>query len=267
MTWLDPMEPNDDALAQLLTTWRAELDDHTGTAMSTELPVVPSRSRRWVRAHQRTAAATAIVVVLAGSTSVAAAASGTTGPLGGLHKFLYGPPAAVARIDAAAARADHLLDNVAAHIDETKTAGSISTSRRSHLSSKLDSVQHLLDGDTEAPAHLQARLNGLRAALAAIPAPAPPPATAAHHRGHGSDDTPGDDRTRRSGEGRQGGDDAQDEDRSGDSSSDDNSTGDQDDRSGSQGGDDNTSGGDRQGDEGSGDNSGSDDGGSSSDSR
>lgn len=278
MTWLDPMEPSDDAVAQLLTTWRSELDDHAANAMSTELPVIPSRSRRWVRAHQRTAVATAIVVAIAGSTSVAAAVTGPSGPLGGVHSFFWGHSPATAQRNSLAKQVDHVLDQAAAGIHAAEDAGSITDSARVRLNADLDQAQTLLNGDPTAPAALQTRVDGLRAELAAVPAPAPPPATSQHH-GHGGD-TPGDDQTGRSGEGRQGSDsgqgsdDSQGDDNSGrsgsddgsrsgsqdgnDGGSDDSSSGDQQDKSGSQDGDDTTSGGDGQSDDGGGDNSGSD---------
>lgn len=278
MTWLDPMEPGDDALAQLLTTWRSELDDHAATAMSTTLPVIPSRSQRWVRAHQRTAVATAIVVAIAGSTSVAAAVTGPSGPLGGVHNFFWGHSPAANQRDNVAKQVDDVLDKAGADIRAAQDAGSITDSGRVRLNADLDQAQTLLNGDPAAPAGMQARLDGLRAKLAAVPAPAPP-STTSQHRGHGGG-TPGDDRTGRSGEGRQGSDDSagsdaspgsdasQGDDNGGrtgsddgshsgsqdgnDGGSDDTASGDQQDRSGSQDGDATASGGDGQSDDGGG---------------
>lgn len=235
MSWLDPMEP-DDSLAQLLTDWRAELDEHVNTVMSTEIPAPASRPRRWVRAHQRTATATAIVVLMAGSTTVAAAASGSSGPLGGVHDFLYGKgertmPAAMP-VDHVARHAGQLLDEVAARIQAAQTAGVIGATARAHLNNQLDRVQELLDSDEQAPAHLRDQLNQLRHELAAIPTPAPPaPVTPPRaHGDHGArgDDAGGDDNAGQQHDGSHSaddathsGDDGQAQDRSGDSGSDD----------------------------------------------
>jgi hypothetical protein len=247
MSWLDPLEP-DDALAQLLTDWRGELDAHAGTSMSTGIPALPGRPRRWVRAHQRTAAATAIVVVMAGSTTVAAAASGSSGPLGGVHDFLYGkgqrtmqPPAA-AVVDQRAGRAARWLDDIEARVRAAQSAGAISTSARAVIAHQLDLVQALLDSDEQAPAHLLDRLGRLRDELAAIPAPASP-APVAPHRGHGSDDNGDHGSSDRQGDGTHSGDDRHGQNQDG--------------TQGSDGGDDgHTDGTGDSSDDGSGDNSG-----------
>jgi len=265
MSWLDPMEP-DDALSQLLTDWRGELDAHAGMAMSTELPALPGRSRRWLRTHQRTAAAAAIVVAIAGSTSAAAAATGSTGPLGPVHDLLYGKPA-TPHIDYTAIRVRRILDVVAKGIAHARQSGSITTAERDGLSGQLDTAQQLIDGDAQAPAAVGDRVAQLRGALAAIPAPASPTPTSPH-RGRGHHDTSGSDQPSRSGEDSQGSDDGQGDDRGGSQGSDDGS------QNGTDGGGDSTSGdstsgGDRGdqtdsggGDDGSGGGDQSDDGGS-----
>lgn len=251
MSWLDPMEP-DDALSQLLTDWRDELDAHAGTTMSTELPALPGRSRRWLRAHQRTAAATAIVVALAGSTSVAAAATGSAGPLGPVHDLLYGKP----RIDYTAIQVRHILGIVAKGITQARQTGSITAAKRDVLSAQLDTAQQLIDGDAQAPAALSDRVKQLRDSLGAIPAPTPPTPTSPHRDG-GHHDTSGGDQPSRSGEDSQGSDDGQGGDRGGSQGSDDGS------QDGTDGSGDNTSGGGDQGDQT--DNGGSDDGSGSGD--
>lgn len=187
MSWLDPLEP-DDALATLLTDWRAELDDQVTTAMSTGLPEPPGRPRRWVRAHQRAAAATAIVVAIAGSTSVAAAASGSSGPLGGLHNWLYGAPADHPAVDHVAVQAAALLASIDARVQAAQAAGEISSSERAQLAGRLDRVETLLNGDQQAPQSLRTHLTQLRSDLAAIPAPAPQPSVAPQPA-HGGNDT------------------------------------------------------------------------------
>ena len=176
----------------LLTTWRTELDQQASSVLTNDLPVVPGPSRRSVRAHRRTAAATAIVVALAGTTGVAAAASGPTGPLGGLHKFLYGDTPSAPRLDALAQMASGLLDEAAAGIHAAQAAGTITTAQQVRLSRLLDSAQARLDSDSHAPTTLTDRLNRLRNDLASIPVVDPtPPAVGDNHgrTGHGADDT------------------------------------------------------------------------------
>ena len=270
MSWLDPLEP-DDALSQLLTDGRAELDAHAGTVMTTELPALPGRSRRWVRAHQRTAAATAIVVALAGSTTVAAAATGSSGPLGGVHDFLYGKPG-TPPVDYTAIEIKALLGRVDSAVREAEQAGSIKASVRDRLAGELDQAQSLLDGDASAPAALGTRITELRAALAAIPT-ATPPSSDSHHRSHGADNTPGDDPSGASGDegqsndggqgddggGSQGSDDGTQE---GDSGGDGSGGGDQGDRTSHEGGDDGSGSDSQDGDQSSSGDDRSDDGGS-----
>jgi hypothetical protein len=239
MSWIDPLEP-DDALSQLLTDWRNELDAHAGTVMTTELPALPGRSRRWVRAHQRTAAATAIVVALAGTTTVAAAATGSSGPLGGVHDFLYGKPG-TPPVDYTAIEIRALLGRVGAAVREAQQAGSIKASVRDRLTGDLDQAQSLLDGDASAPAALGVRVTELRAALAAIPT-ATAPSSDSHHRSHGADNTPGDDQSGAAGDEGQGNAGGQGDDRGGSQGSDD---GNQDGDGGDSGGDGSGGGGDQ----------------------
>ena len=261
------MEP-DDALSQLLTDWRDELDAQADAVMTTELPALPGRSRRWVRAHQRTAAATAIVVALAGSTTVAAAATGSSGPLGGVHDLLYGKPS-TPPVDYTAIKIGALLRKVGAAVVDAQQAGSIKASARDRLTGELDEAQSLLDGDASAPATLGDRITELRAALDAIPT-ATAQSPDAHHRGHGDDNTPGDDQGSGSSDDSQGDDDGQGDDRGGSQGSDDgNQDGtsgddrsggdDQGDKSGDRG-DDDGSGSSPDGDSSSGDNQSDDDG-------
>jgi hypothetical protein len=215
VTGRDPVQPDefwtvDEPVRGLLSAWRAELDDWTAAAMSTDDVVLPSSSRRWIRAHRRTAAATALVVALAGSTGVAAAASGSSGPLGGLHKFFYGSPAKP-HVDALARKAGDKLDAAATGIRLAQAAGGITTVTRNRLAGLLDDAQQLLDRDMQPTNALDARLSKLRTELAAIPVSDPAqPSVADDHGsgGHGSDDTVGsDDRSGRDGGGGQGGDD------------------------------------------------------------
>lgn len=171
----------------LLTTWQAELDEMATSVLPTDLPAVPGPSRRWVRAHRRAAAATAIVVALAGSTGVAAAASGPSGPLGGLNKFLYGDSPSVPRLDALAQMASGLLDQAAAGIRSAQAAGTITTADQTRLSRLLDTAQARLDSDAHAPATLTGRLNRLRSDLATIPVVDPTPPAVGDNHGRAGD--------------------------------------------------------------------------------
>ena len=214
-------------LITLLTDWRAELDARAATALTADVPVLPSRSRRWVRTHRRTAAATAIVVVLAGSTTGVAAAASPSGPLGGLHKLFFGDSPSVAHQDARARMASDLLNRAAAGIRAAQRAGSITTARQAQLSKNLDSAQALLDADPQAPQPLQDELLRLRTDLAAIPVvdPTLPAAGENHGRsGHGADDTGTDDRGDGSGDTQSGGTSSGDHHDGGSSGSDDGTT-------------------------------------------
>lgn len=251
------------AMAGLLATWRAELDDRAGTVMTAPPLVVPAtRPSRWVRAHQRTAAATAVVVALAASGGVAAAASGPTGPLGGLHKLIFGHPA-VHQVDTFAAAARGLLEKADHQINAASQAGSITAHARDHIAGELDKAAGFLASDSHAPQSLLDRVASLRTALDGIPLATPAPVVTDHHGGQsGSDDNQGSDR-------HGGGSDNQGDDRT--SGGDDNhQSGSQDDssqggQSGDDGSQDGASSGSDDGSGGGGDQSGSGDGSSGGD--
>jgi hypothetical protein len=258
--------PGDPALTALLASWRRELDDHATTLMTSPPVAAPSRPSRWVRAHQRTAAATAVVVAIATSTGVAAAADGPTGPLGGLHRLMFGESRTVHLVDRQAIEAQGLLQKARGLINRAHDAGSIGAAARDRVSGDLDQADRLLTQDSHAPRSLLNRLNELRTTLAAIPLAAPKPVVSDNrgHGGSGRDDTGAEDRHGR------GSGDNQGEDRSGDEggssgsgsgsgSGSDDQSGDQ--GSGGSGSDDGTSQGStsRGSDDGSGSGSGSDD--------
>jgi hypothetical protein len=143
-----------DPLAQLLGSWRAELDAASTMPLPAVLPLAETSERTGRRRlHRHTAGiAAAVVLVVAGSTGVAAAASGGHGPLAGLYRALVGSPPAHARADAATlARVDAILDRVAAGIARAAAAGGATANQLSVLGDRLD-----------------ARLAGLRADLAEL---------------------------------------------------------------------------------------------------
>lgn len=191
------LDDGEAATAGLLATWRAELDDRAATVMTTMPVDLPPRPSRWIRAHQRTAAATAVVVAIAASGGVAAAASRPTGPLGGLHKLIWGPPA-VHHIDTLAASAAHRLALAAQQINAARRTGSITAADRIRIATQLESVAALLARDSHAPQSLSDRLSRLRTQLFDLPLTAPPAApTVTDHHGDGttgSDDNQGGDR-------------------------------------------------------------------------
>jgi hypothetical protein len=243
-----------DAPTTLLSAWRTELDEQARTAMSPSPSVAPSGPRYWIRTHRKTAAATALVVALAGTTGVAAAASGPTGPLGPLHKLLFSDSSPTHRLDPLAAAAARLLDSAQQEIEAAKSDGGIATAVRNRIAAELDEVDAYLQRDTLAPVGLAKRLNHLRTELARIPLAADEGSAPAvgDQRGEGGDDTEGHDGEHSRGQGQtQDGDDQGQDD-------------------GDQGGDahEGDQGGDQQGDDPSTDQGGSDsdDGSSSSDS-
>jgi hypothetical protein len=257
------------AMAGLLATWRAELDDRAATVMTAPpLDLPPARPSRWLRAHQRTAAATAVVVAIAASGGVAAAASGPTGPLGGLNRLIFGHPA-VHQVDTLAASAGRLLDKAGQQINAANRAGTIRAAQRNRIAGDLDKADRLLTGDPLAPQVLVKQLANLRTALAGIPpATQTPTPTVTDHHGHGSSggsDNQGDDRNDGGGsqgeDNSSGGDDNQGPGSQDDGSQDGGSQG-SDGGSGSDGGDQSGSGDQSSSDggDGSGDSGSSDDG-------
>lgn len=190
----------DDRLTELLASWRAELDDRAASVMtiaSSAVPVPPAaRPVRWARAHRRTAAVTALAVALAASTGVAAAESGPTGPLGGLHKLFFGDRPPPHHVDVLAIDVQKLLTTASRQINAAAQTGSIGTAMRGQIASTLDQAERLLQQDALAPQSLLDELHNLRTALVGIPDTAPPAtSTDDHGDGHsGSDDNTSGDR-------------------------------------------------------------------------
>jgi hypothetical protein len=232
VSWGVPSEATRDEVADLLGSWRRELDD----AIPVDEDVVPASRTSWrSRARRHTAAAAAVVVTLAASTGVAAAASGTHGPLAGLHRVLFGASPAPAHRDGVAAEVASMLDAISARIDAAQATGGVTQAQRAALSGRLDSAQRLLSGDVTATETLSQRLTQLRGALAALdtlPSATPglPPVHLAQppSDGHGgSDDGSGSGDVSRDGSGSQSGDGSGDGSSTGsDGSGDGGSTGD-----------------------------------------
>lgn len=205
---------SDDRLTELLASWRAELDDRAASGMTIAPPAVPvtpaARPVRWARAHRRTAAATALVVALAASTGVAAAASSPTGPLSGLHNLLWGDSPPAHHVDLLAIDVQKLLTTASRQINAATRTGSIDADMRDQIASTLDRAEGLLQRDALAPQSLLDELHNLRTALVGIPDTAPPPSPPAtvtddHGHGHsGSDDNTSGDRHGGGGDDRQG---------------------------------------------------------------
>src|SRR5690242_14766488 len=84
--------PTDDQLVGRLAQWRRELVEATpaGEGRDAVILALPTRDRRGMRHGIATAAI--VTAVLAGGGVAAAAASGPHGPLGGLHRLLFGTP-------------------------------------------------------------------------------------------------------------------------------------------------------------------------------
>src|SRR3954447_19929894 len=166
------LSASDEDLAMLLAQWRHELDTAVtahparGAAVVVGPPeLVPTAGRGWWRRHAAGVAA-ASVVVLAGSTGVAAAQSGQSGPLATVHRVLFGAP--TASDTATIVRITSLLDGVTVDLDRARAQGGATAARIADMSGRLDDAGRLLAGDAAAPEALTARLIELRADLAAL---------------------------------------------------------------------------------------------------
>jgi len=166
------LSASDEDLAMLLAQWRHELDTAVtahparGAAVVVGPPeLVPTAGRGWWRRHAAGVAA-ASVVVLAGSTGVAAAQSGQSGPLATVHRVLFGAP--TASDTATIVRITSLLDGVTFDLDRARAQGGATAARIAAMSGRLDDAGRLLAGDAAAPDALTARLIELRADLAAL---------------------------------------------------------------------------------------------------
>lgn len=263
----------DDDIAELLSSWRRELDDAFDTFASTTdtLPLAALTTRSGRRLHKHTAGiAAAALVVLAGSAGVAAAASGPHGALGAVNRVLFGTPAHDDSVRLALVRS--MLDRAQQGIDHARSHGGATAARLADLGDQLDAAGRVLAADPAAPAGLSSRLAGLRAELAALAVlPTRPPLINTGQSIRGVHPAPaatapssGDDRSGPDGDDTRTGSDDGSGDRSG--SDDGTTTGSGDSGSGSgSGSDDGTSGGDGGTSGGDGGTSGSDGGTSSGD--
>ena len=162
----------DDAIAVMLGVWRHELDIAAHSTPAPRMVVVPPPSeaalasrRGWMRRHTA-GIAVASVVLAVGSTGVAAAQSGRSGPFAAVHRVLFGTPA---HDDTAAlARVTALLEGVAADLGDARAAGGATAAQLSDMGDRLDTAGRILAADPAAPAALTARLAELRADLATI---------------------------------------------------------------------------------------------------
>ena len=166
----------DDPAIAALADWRAELATATSPAGTAPARV---RRRRPARSPRRSlAAAAATAAVLVGGGVAAAAVSGPHGPLGGLHRLVFGAgdhaehsgPGQV-HVDAAD-RSAHLLDRAARLL--RKTPRSLQPSDRHAIAVALDRAHRLIVSDphldASRAARLDARLDRLRTRLASLPA-------------------------------------------------------------------------------------------------
>lgn len=179
---------SDDDMAALLAEWRRELDTAVpaqparGTAVVVPAAdAAPVERPSWLRRHAAGVGAAAAVAMVA-STGVAAAQSGSSGPLASVHRVLFGAP--VADDTALVARVTALLDGVTLDLDKARTNGGATAARISDMNDRLDHAGRLLAGDPAAPDALTARLVELRADLAALDTvPTSPPAVGADNSG------------------------------------------------------------------------------------
>lgn len=158
-----------EAVTTLLVDWRGELDRAVRTAPS--LQTMPAPRARWSRTRRHATFAAVAALTLAVSTGVAAAAGGVTGPLGALHRALFGSAArtSAARDAASEARIALILDDVARSVRAARAAGGISDANRVGLDRLLDRAAAMIANDRDAFRSLQKRLDALRALLAALP--------------------------------------------------------------------------------------------------
>src|SRR3954454_4462563 len=179
------LDVSDDAMAALLTQWRRELDtavpaspargtaavvpavrsasDGSVHAEAAPSPSVPHSS--WLRRHVVGVAA-ASVVVLGGSTGIAAADTSHSGPFAAVHRVLVGSPgpndtATIVRVDA-------LLDSLTIDLGNARAHGGATAAQTADMSSRLAHAGRLLAVHPAAPDALTARLVELRADLAAL---------------------------------------------------------------------------------------------------
>ena len=153
---------DDGGICSFLSAWRVELDSAVRTIAVTDL--ARARSRRGSR---RVVAATAAIALATGGGVAAAVAAGPTGPLGGLHRILFGGTVGK-HVDANHART--LLDDADRRIATAQLSGFISPLGRSAVAELLNRAASQLHEATGADS-LRTRLTTLRRKLAELPGP------------------------------------------------------------------------------------------------
>ena len=157
-----------DPAAPLLRRWRGELDVAEAAAPPRRIPLAAvGRSTR-----RTTAIAGIVAVSLLGMTGTAAALGGSAGPLGSVHRVLFGTPAATGPtrvpVDELATRASRLLDDVAHRLAAAGPGGPHGVDRATAIA-HLAEADTLLRLDRHAPAALIARSADLRRRLGQVP--------------------------------------------------------------------------------------------------
>ena len=164
----------DDVLSSQLSAWCHELELATPRlplrAQPSAAVALPAKRHR--RTSRVVAGAATVVVLAAGGGVAAAAVSGPHGPLGGLHRILFGdsstPNPTVDQVRA-------LLDQASRQILTAQSLGGIATLQRNEIGEILDHAARLLTAHPTAPPALRQRLTALRHALAVLPSLVPTP--------------------------------------------------------------------------------------------
>lgn len=158
---------DEDAVAVLLSEWRAELSRATPAPLPRRAPT-PTRRDPGRASHTAMSAVAAAALLMTGGVA-AAAASGPGGPLGALHRVLFGEQHTPTITDATATRVSALLEQSERRLTAARAAGSLSARERAAVSATLDAATRLLDSDPAAPTALWQRLHALRRELAQLP--------------------------------------------------------------------------------------------------
>lgn len=168
---------NASSLEQLLLSWHDELDAVVppATQETTVVSLSAMRDRRpgsggMYRTRRRTATIAGIgLATVLTMTGTAAAFTGAQGPLGTLHRALFGGTAAQHHPDQLALHVSFLLSQAQASIAAAHDAGGISTLQRVRIASILSDAERLLAADRDAPEALISRAATLRSALNGLP--------------------------------------------------------------------------------------------------
>jgi hypothetical protein len=165
------------SLEQLLLSWHDELDAVVppATQETSVISLSAMRDRQpgsggMCRTRRRTVAIAGmgLATVLA-MTGTAAAFTGAHGPLGTLHRALFGGAAQQHHPDQLALHVSFLLSQAQSSIAAAHDAGGISTLQRGRIASILSDAERLLAADRDAPEALINRAATLRSALNGLP--------------------------------------------------------------------------------------------------